>query len=334
MDNELWEEAQTKKREQQEKEAAFLAAVVALWLDYLNQLQAIITVIAEQAAQAAADGKPLNADQVRDLEASQLATLEALRMADEAGDQWTAMIEQEQRRAQADGGTDAGAMLTIALIMAGLLARFGGTTTIPGGLGEGGPGSGGLLTGDDLRAALLSRVGEFIAGALTAIATTAGEGGGVPAIVGAAVESLTKLGDVAAIIGSDQAALAYREALLAAYNNAARTLPIIGYRRVSKRDSRVCPACISLDGRIYGLKEVFSEHPRGRCIAVPVLEGQQGDPWQRGTTWLASQPADVQRSILGPKRYDLWKEGKLTLEDLAETDGSGNLKSAPAKKFQ
>lgn len=334
MDNDLWEDAQAKKREQQEKEAAFLAAVVALWIDYLRQLESLLIVIAEQAAQAAADGKPLNADQIRNLEASQLATLEALRMADEAGDQWTAMIEQEQRRAQADGGTDAGAMLTIALIMAGLLARFGQGFTVPGVLGQGAESPGGLLTGDDLRAALLSRVGEFIAGALAAIATTAGEGGTVPAAVGAALESLTKLGDVAAIIGSDQAALAYREALLAAYNNAARTLPIIGYRRVSKRDSRVCPACISLDGRIYGLKEVFSEHPRGRCIAVPVLEGQQGDPWQRGTTWLASQPADVQRSILGPKRFDLWKAGKFSLDDLAITDGDGGLKSAPAKKFE
>lgn len=326
----LWHEAQRKKEEQRLKELAFLAAMIGLWQVYLLQLQESYAVIIEKAQAAQAQGKPLNPDQIRQLEATRMFMAQAVIAANDAAQQWAQMIQQETQRSQQDGGSDAGAFVVTAMIAAGLLAVFGPGFQFPAGLGTG-AGAGGLLTAEGLRDALLGPVGKIVESAVFAIAQGTAGGFSTAEITAATVAELQKLGEIAAVIGSDQAARAYREALMLAYQQISDRVPIVGYRRVSKRDRGVCPACIALDGKVYKLSEPFVEHPRGRCILVPILEGQQDDTWMRGTKWLASQPADVQRSVLGAKRYELWKDGKISLEDLARPDDSGGLSSTPIK---
>lgn len=90
---------------------------------------------------------------------------------------------------------------------------------------------------------------------------------------------------------------------------------VTGYRRLARKDRRTCAACLIEDGRLYGLDESFVEHVNGRCALVPVLDSMDVK-WQRGKRWLLEQPADVQREILGPGRYDGWKAGKFRLEDI------------------
>lgn len=88
------------------------------------------------------------------------------------------------------------------------------------------------------------------------------------------------------------------------------------YRRHAAVGSlRTCAACLIEDGRLYGLNEPFVEHVNGRCCLIPVTDTMDVQ-WTRGKQWLLDQPPEVQREILGPGRYDGWKAGKFSLEDI------------------
>lgn len=94
--------------------------------------------------------------------------------------------------------------------------------------------------------------------------------------------------------------------------------------------SRSCTACISMDGTVFPADAVGpNDHVNGRCTAVPVtlswsdlgFDGIDEPPSvrQSGSEWFDAQPEDTQRSILGPSRYDAWREGRYPMSSWAET---------------
>ena len=92
-----------------------------------------------------------------------------------------------------------------------------------------------------------------------------------------------------------------------------------GYRRVCYKPT-ACFACLMLDGEYYDKKEDFSDHPNGKCAAVPVTRhfdpGDDPD-WQKGADWFENDlTADEQRSIMGDGRYELWKEDGIDPTDM------------------
>lgn len=91
---------------------------------------------------------------------------------------------------------------------------------------------------------------------------------------------------------------------------------VTGYKRLSARDGRVCPACLMADGQVLRLEIVFAEHPQGRCTLVPVVIGADAPEWETGQEWFLRQPEDVQRQILGPGRLDAYQDGQFKLDDL------------------
>jgi SPP1 gp7 family putative phage head morphogenesis protein len=94
---------------------------------------------------------------------------------------------------------------------------------------------------------------------------------------------------------------------------------VAGYKRLSARDGRVCPACLMADdGTIYSLDTPFEEHPQGRCSQVPVVKGLTPVTWQSGQSWFVSQNEATQKSILGAGRYDAWKAGQFQLSDVVK----------------
>jgi len=100
----------------------------------------------------------------------------------------------------------------------------------------------------------------------------------------------------------------YREVSLATYSHSG---VVDEYRRLSARDSRVCPACLFSDGRTYPISKPFAEHPQGRCTTVPVIRGYKAPAYETGEEWFKRQNVDTQKKILGNTRYDLWREGKV-----------------------
>ncbi len=78
--------------------------------------------------------------------------------------------------------------------------------------------------------------------------------------------------------------------------------------------SRVCAACVAMHGTFHTLDERLDDHPRGRCIMVPVLRDVERVPVQGGEDWLRAQNESVQRSVLGTQSgWEAWRAGEVTL---------------------
>jgi SPP1 gp7 family putative phage head morphogenesis protein len=92
---------------------------------------------------------------------------------------------------------------------------------------------------------------------------------------------------------------------------------VSGYIRRAQRNATVCPACLSLDGKIYPTDELFAQHPADQCYMQPVLRFGKTPSFPTGQEWLATQPESVQRQILGKGKFELYKDGKLDWSKVA-----------------
>ena len=91
-----------------------------------------------------------------------------------------------------------------------------------------------------------------------------------------------------------------------------------GYRRMCYKDT-ACLACLMLDGEYYDKMEDFSDHPNGKCSAVPVTKhfDPANDPsWQKGRDWFMEQDEATQRRLMGAGRYELWKQQGVDPRDM------------------
>jgi len=122
-----------------------------------------------------------------------------------------------------------------------------------------------------------------------------------------------------------------------------------GYRYVGVLDSRQCLVCGSSDGVVF--KEIedgpkLPQHVACRCLYLPLVKGMEDfddddtrasadGPVSANMTysdWLKTQPEGVQRDILGPARFEMYKQGEpisgfvadgrvMTLKQLREAEG-------------
>jgi hypothetical protein len=106
--------------------------------------------------------------------------------------------------------------------------------------------------------------------------------------------------------GRTEGLRAYRSASLMEYKESG---VVSGYKRLSAHDERVCAGCLFMDGREVEGLELFDEHNKGRCTAVPCVEGLEKPEWTAGTEWFEGQNESVQESILGMGNFESWKNG-------------------------
>ncbi len=106
---------------------------------------------------------------------------------------------------------------------------------------------------------------------------------------------------------------AYRVTTLEQY---ASSRVVKSYRRLSARDDRVCAGCLFADGQEYPIDYGFDSHVNCRCTTLPVLANVPFPAYQDGQSWFTSQPEATQRSILGKGRYEAWRDGRASLDDL------------------
>lgn len=90
-------------------------------------------------------------------------------------------------------------------------------------------------------------------------------------------------------------------------------------RRVATKDDAVCMACLASDGEFIPLDKELDDHPRGRCVAVFQIKGLPIIDWEKGPTWFERQDEDLQREMMGDKKYELWKAGAFDLADMRRT---------------
>jgi hypothetical protein len=93
-----------------------------------------------------------------------------------------------------------------------------------------------------------------------------------------------------------------------------------------------CAMCTAMHGTEHSLDEEMDSHNNCRCCQVPKTKswadifagtGIDGDSIpettidvQSGATWFADQSEAQQRDILGPSKYNAYKAGAITLNDL------------------
>ncbi len=119
----------------------------------------------------------------------------------------------------------------------------------------------------------------------------------------------------AMVIARDQQLRVYRSANDAEYKASG---VVERKKRMAAHDSRVCLACLVLDGELVPLDEPGYDHPQGRCTFVPVVAGMPEVQWQKGPEWFASLPEAQQRDMMGDKRFEAWKAGKFEFSQLAK----------------
>jgi hypothetical protein len=122
-----------------------------------------------------------------------------------------------------------------------------------------------------------------------------------------------------------------------------------GVQWVATLDTRTCAVCGGFDGKWWSFKRddtaegLYSQRPElpahaaCRCVYVDVLKsgdevGLPGLNFSPGTRasmdggvpdsvtfpdWLKSQPVNIQKSVLGPARWELWKSGSADFEDFS-----------------
>ncbi len=116
----------------------------------------------------------------------------------------------------------------------------------------------------------------------------------------------------------------YREAASATY--VANKNVVLGWIWWSALDRRTCAICWAQHGTFHEASETLHGHPADRCSMLPRTKtweelGFSGIPESaptvtRGADAFAKLSASEQRVILGPGKFDLYKQGKLELSDL------------------
>lgn len=116
----------------------------------------------------------------------------------------------------------------------------------------------------------------------------------------------------ALVVARTETQRAHRAATIESYRQSEL---IQTYTRRAAFGKRTCLACLLEDGRRYPVTETFSDHPNGRCVAIPDVPGMASPITQTGREWFESQDADMQREIMGDGHYNAWRAGEFRLED-------------------
>lgn len=122
---------------------------------------------------------------------------------------------------------------------------------------------------------------------------------------------------------------------------------LTGWRWTAALSDRTCPSCLSMHGRVFPLEQEGPwDHPSGRCARTPVtktwrelgfdIDEPVSPPVQTGPEWFEDQTPAVQKQILGPARYQAWRDGNYppeqwaTLRQNPEWRPSWGVSAAPA----
>lgn len=184
-----------------------------------------------------------------------------------------------------------------------------------------------------LQAATLSMPGSPVAALFATIAPQGAEAivqaivGGIaagshPTVVARGIRTALGGNAVRALtISRTEIMRAHREAARETYQRSSNV--IRGWVWVAGLGARTCASCWAQNGTVHPLDEQMATHPRCRCVAAPqtVSWAELGvslpepAPVPYGPDLFATQPAALQRQVLGDSKYEAYRRGQVHLED-------------------
>lgn len=99
----------------------------------------------------------------------------------------------------------------------------------------------------------------------------------------------------------------------------------LGWWWSSARDRRTCVSCLANHGKTFSVDEILRDHHRGRCAMVPITptwaslgfsDGQDTQGPESGESWFRGLPESQQKQMMGPARWQAWRDGEFEFDDL------------------
>ena len=131
--------------------------------------------------------------------------------------------------------------------------------------------------------------------------------------------------DRAILIARTETIRSYRTATTEQYRQSGA---VTGFRRLVWKPT-ACMACLMRDGEFFEIEEELTDHPSGLCSSVSSIRGVKDVQWETGKQWFNKLSPEEQRAKMGQEKYQLWKDGRFKLEDLARTQHSAVWGSSP-----
>nr|WP_313632755.1 phage minor head protein [Brevundimonas naejangsanensis] len=94
-------------------------------------------------------------------------------------------------------------------------------------------------------------------------------------------------------------------------------------RFIATLETRTCLVCATLHNTVHPLA-TFPWSPRHiacRCTSIPVIKGLPPIEAPSYSDWLMRQPVEVQNDVLGVRKAQLFRSGKLTLDRFVDSKG-------------
>ena len=165
-------------------------------------------------------------------------------------------------------------------------------------------------------ASLYKAYGDLAGAFRSALANGIARGQGVTQLATSMRDAIGIGSNRSLTIAQTEMSRAYRSGTIAQYRSSE---VVTYYVRLVKKET-ACLACLVLDGQKYALEEDMQDHPRGFCDVIAKVQGIPLPIWEKGSTWFRNQSSEYQQSLMGPTRYDMWKDGTklndfITLKD-------------------
>lgn len=300
-------------------EMALMQRMADTWMTVEQGLMADMTLLAIEAARRLESGQAVTQQMVWKMERYKIVKGQMEAQIRRYNENYAApLIAGAQREYSMLGMQAAADALTVTLGPTGRYftrINVGAVEAMIGFAGNGAP----------LRRLLEADYGDAAIGMMQALIQGLTRGQGANQIARQMADGLGMGLERAILIARTEAARAYRMGSAEQYRQSG---VVVGFRRLVKKVT-ACMACLALDGQKFETKDELTDHPAGKCTAIPDVEGVRPVRWQTGLTWFKTLTAGEQRSRLGPERYQLWQDGKIKLEDLARFSHSDEWGDSP-----
>ena len=114
---------------------------------------------------------------------------------------------------------------------------------------------------------------------------------------------------------------AYREASRQSYQNFNQQYNmqlVKGWTWHANLDDKTCAACWVLDGTFYELDTNLDGHYNCRCAMIPITMLDPNPTRRQGIDEFMNLSEEQQKKILGPGKWQGWKDGRFELKDIVK----------------